>query len=99
MKKLLIASAALTLAFSLVPNLITEAKAAPTRSAYCDMAKSQRNPVSWNAQYNCLEKPAAAVPIVERKRENHAENPYCAMAKSQRNPVAWNAYYDCLPRR
>ena len=46
MKKLLIASVALTLAFSGVPILMGEAKAAPTRSAYCDMAKSQRNPVS-----------------------------------------------------
>jgi hypothetical protein len=25
-----------------------------TRSPYCDMAKSQRNPVSWNAYYHCL---------------------------------------------
>jgi hypothetical protein len=99
MKKLLIAAAALTLAFSTIPNLTSEAKAAPTRSAYCDMAKSQRNPVSWNAHYNCLEKPVAAAPIVERSRENHAGNPYCAMAKSQRNPVSWNAHYDCLSRR
>jgi len=99
MKKLLITSAALTLALSVVPNLVGQSKAAPSRSAYCDMAKSQKNPVSWNARYNCLEKPAAAAPIVERKRENHAGNSYCAMAKSQRNPVSWNAHYNCLSSR
>lgn len=62
------------------------------------MAKSQRNPVSWNARYNCLERQAAAAPVVERKHENRARNPYCNMAKSQRNPVSWNAQYNCLQR-
>jgi hypothetical protein len=99
MKKLLIAAATLTLAFSTIPNLTSEAKAAPTRSAYCDMAKSQRNPVSWNAYYNCVEKPVAAAPVVERKRVRNSGNPYCGMAKSQRNPVSWNAYYRCLSSR
>jgi hypothetical protein len=59
MKKLLITTAALALAFSAAPNLVSQSHAAPTggppnRSAYCDMAKSQRNPVSWNTYYNCL---------------------------------------------
>jgi|SRR6476646_10482737 hypothetical protein len=58
-KKLLITTAALMLGLSAVTNLVSESQAAPTgkpatRSAYCDMAKSQRNPVSWNAQYGCL---------------------------------------------
>jgi hypothetical protein len=95
MKKLLVTTSVLTLALMTVPTLTN---AAQSRSVYCDMAKSQRNPVSWNAQYNCLDRRAAA-PVVERKREFHASNPYCDMAKSQRNPVAWNAYYGCLSRR
>jgi len=58
-KKLLITTAALTLGLSTATNLVSESQAAstgkaPTKSAYCDLAKSQRNPVSWNARYNCL---------------------------------------------
>jgi hypothetical protein len=103
MKKLLFTSAALTLALATVPNFVGQSKAAPmgdvpTRSQFCDMAKSQRNPVSWNERYNCLQKPATAraAPAVERKRTARAKNPYCDMAKSQKNPVAWNARYNCL---
>jgi hypothetical protein len=99
MKKILIASAVLALAFSPVPNLVGQSKAAPSKSAYCDMAKSQKDPVSWNARYNCLEKPAASAQVVERKRETKPANPYCAMAKSQKDPVSWNAQYGCLSRR
>jgi hypothetical protein len=99
MKKLFLTAAALTLAFSAIPNLANAAptgKSPPTKSEYCAMAKSQRNPVAWNAHYNCLDKTAAAAPIVEPKRENRARDPYCNMAKGQRNPVAWNAHYHCL---
>jgi hypothetical protein len=99
MKKLFATAAALTLAFSVIPNLVNAAptgNSPPTKSEYCAMAKSQRNPVSWNAHYNCLDKTAAVAPAVERKRPNHARDPYCDMAKAQRNPVAWNAHYHCL---
>jgi hypothetical protein len=91
----------LTLAFSTIPNLANAAptgNSPPTKSEYCSMAKSQRNPVSWNAHYHCLDMSAAA-PVVERKRERHARSPYCEMAKSQRNPVSWNAHYNCLSSR
>ena len=107
MKKLFITTAALTLGFSAVTNLVSESQAAstggpPTRSNYCDMAKSQRNPVSWNAQYGCLDKERVATARAEARpptRNTHAKNPYCDMAKSQRNPVSWNAHYGCLSRR
>jgi hypothetical protein len=98
MKKLLVLTAGVALAFSTVTGLVGQSNAAPTRSSYCDMAKSQRNPVAWNSYYNCIEKPAAAR-VVERKREFHAGNPYCDLAKSQRNPVSWNARYGCLSQR
>jgi hypothetical protein len=104
MTKLLTTTAALTLALATVPTLVTQSKAAPmgdevSRSEYCKMAKSQRNPVSWNAHYNCLDKSKAQAPVVERKRANPARDPYCDMAKSQRNPVSWNAHYRCLSSR
>ena len=83
MKKLLITTAALTLGLSTVLNLVSESQAAsagkaPTRSAYCDMAKSQRNPVSWNAQYRCLGKERVAAARAEARppaKNSHAKNP------------------------
>jgi hypothetical protein len=106
-KKLLITPAALMLGLSAVTNLVSESQAAPTGkpatgSAYCDMARSQRNPVSWNAQYGCLDKERVAAARAEARppaKSTHAKNPYCDMAKSQRNPVSWNAQYGCLSRR
>ena len=96
MKKMLKATA-VTLVLAAGSFLVAKSEAAP-RSEYCDMAKSQRNPVAWNTYYNCLEKPAAFT-APSRKPERHAASPYCDMAKSQRNPVAWNQYYGCLSRR
>jgi hypothetical protein len=93
MKKLLIAASALTVALFTIPNV---SLAAPGKSAYCDMAKSQRNPVSWNAHYHCLGTAPKAISVTERAPAHHARNPYCDMAKAQRNPVAWNAFYHCL---
>ena len=55
MKKLILAAAALMLAVSTSPNLISQSKAAQRRSAYCDMTKSHKNPVSWNARYSYLD--------------------------------------------
>jgi len=105
-KKLLITTAALTLGLSAVMSLVSESQAAPTskptKSAYCDMAKSQRDPVSWNARYNCLDKERVAAARAEARTpatKTHAKNPYCDMAKSQRNPVSWNAQYGCLSSR
>jgi hypothetical protein len=104
MKRLLIATAAWTLALSTVPNFVSRSMAAPTggpptKSEYCDLAKSQRNPVGWNTYYNCLQRPAKTAAIVERKRQRQAKNPYCDMAKSQKNPVSWNAQYKCLDQQ
>ena len=94
--------AAATLAVATLPLLVAKSEAAPrgdSKSEYCNMAKSQRNPVSWNAHYNCLDRTAAAAPI-ERKQERHVnKNPFCDMAKSQRNPVSWNQHYNCLSQR
>jgi hypothetical protein len=106
-KKFLMTTAALTLGLSTVTNVVSESQAAsagkaPTTSAYCDMAKSQRNPVSWNAQYSCLDKERVAAARAEARapaKKTHAKNPYCDMAKSQRDPVSWNARYNCLVSR
>ena len=53
------------------------------------MAKSQRNPVSWNAHYNCLQARAPAAPIAERKRQVHAKNSVLRHGQVARNPVSW----------
>jgi len=106
-KKLLITTAALTLGLSTATNLFcynqtASTGKAPTKSAYCDLAKSQRNPVSWNAQYGCLDKERVAAARAEARppaKNTHAKSPYCDMAKSQRNPVSWNARYNCLASR
>ena len=98
MKKLLMTTAALALV-SATPGLVGQSKAAQNRSAYCDMAKSQKNPVSWNARYGCLDKAAAAraeAPAPARK--TRPKNTYCDLGKSQKDPVSWNARYDCLNR-
>jgi hypothetical protein len=98
MKKLLIAAAALALVSS-APTLVGQSKAAQTRSSYCDMAKSQKDPVSWNARYNCLDKTATAraeapAPVAKTR----PKNAMCDLAKSQKDPVSWNARYNCLNR-
>ena len=73
MKNLHIAAAAtLALAVSIAPNLASEsvaaqAKRAQAKSPYCDMAKSQRDPVSWNARYGCLDKEALAAARAEAR--------------------------------
>jgi hypothetical protein len=99
MKKLLIAAAAAALAAGFAGQSI----AAPAKSAYCKMANSQRNPVSWNAFYNCNPAAAARAESVGKTRpatttRQPKKDPNCAMAKIQRNPVSWNAYYHCLDR-
>src|SRR5215831_2377695 len=95
MKKMLIAAAAtLALAVSITPSLVSQSAAAPLRSPYCDMAKSQRNPLAWNRQYGCLDADQVAAARAEAHapaRTAHAKKPYCDMAKSQRNPLSWNA--------
>jgi hypothetical protein len=107
MNKLLIATAALTVAFSIAPNLVSQSQAASksthaantTRSPYCNLAKNQKNPVSWNAQYGCLnmsQKSAQAYAQAPKTHANKTRSPYCNLAKNQKNPVAWNAQYGCL---
>jgi hypothetical protein len=110
MKRLLIATAALTAAFSLAPNLISQSQAASTgthaasktRSPMCDLAKNQRNPVAWNAQYGCLDTSQKSTKAYAQAPKTHATNKtrssFCDLAKSQKNPVAWNAQYGCLSR-
>ncbi len=41
-------------AYQAQASVATGPRKSSTRSPYCDMAKSQRNPVSWNAYYHCL---------------------------------------------
>jgi hypothetical protein len=100
MKKLILVAATLTLAVSTSPNLISQSKAAQSRSAYCNMAKSQKDPVSWNARYGCLDtsKERVAARAEATPPAGSKKNPYCNMAKSQKDPVSWNARYGCLNR-
>src|SRR5262249_24214203 len=96
MKKLLITAAALALV-STAPDLVNQSNAAQNKSAYCNMAKSQKDPVSWNARYGCLDKTAAAraeAPAPAKK--TRPKNAMCDLAKSQKDPVSWNARYNCL---
>jgi hypothetical protein len=104
MTKLIATTVASSLALAAMLNFAGPSNAAPmgdvpTKSEYCKMAKSQRNPISWNARYNCLDQRAAAAPVVEHKRKAKATDPYCNMAKSQKNPVSWNARYNCIDQK
>jgi hypothetical protein len=95
MRKVLIATAAVTLAAAFAgPSY-----AAPAKSEYCKLMNAQRNPVGWSAYYHCDNVAAAPAKtrVVARatKRPAKAKSPYCAMASAQRNPVVWNEYYHC----
>jgi hypothetical protein len=97
MNKLLL-GAALTIGMATGSSFAT---AATTKDPMCNLAKSRKNPVSWNAYYHCLgtqPKAAQARAQAPAPRASTARSPYCDMAKSQKNPVAWNAYYHCLNR-
>lgn len=96
MKKLLFAASALTLAVAMSPAVTSAVQAAPTKSPYCDMAKSQKNLVAWNAYYHCLGEAPRVSRTATRAKPQRPHDPYCDMAKSQKNLVAWNAYYHCL---
>jgi hypothetical protein len=98
MRKLVLAATALT--FAIVAGAAS-ATAATAQDPMCKLAKSQRNPVSWNSYYHCLStQPSVAQSRAQAPalRTRTTRSPYCNMAKSQRNPVAWNAYYHCLNR-
>jgi len=98
MKRLLIVAASLAIAMFAAPILVTQSEAASPNSPYCNLAKSQRNPVAWNSYYGCLGPAPRAAPAAAPVRESRNTSPYCNMAKTQRNPVSWNSYYGCLSR-
>jgi hypothetical protein len=98
MKKLLVVAAAFAVASFTVPHFVDQSLAAQGKSPFCDMEKTQRNPVAWNAYYRCHGVPAGEVAAAAPAAQRHAHNPYCDMAKTQRNPVSWNAYYGCQTR-
>lgn len=98
MKKSFFAAAAFGLAVSLVPALMGAAQAAPSKSQFCDLAKTQKNLVSWNAYYHCLGPAPRHARVEAQPRLAHAKSSYCDLAKTQKNLVAWNAYYGCLSR-
>ena len=103
MKKLLIGAAAmLALTLPISSALVPQRAAAQGKSPYCDLAKSQRNPVSWNSRYGCFDKERAEAARARAEapapKKARAKDSYCDLAKSQRNPVAWNARYNCLNR-
>ncbi len=98
MKRMLVVAAVLTLGIAAGPSFAATATA---KDPMCNLAKSQKNPVSWNAYYHCLgTQPQAAQARAQAPaaRKSSTRSPYCDMAKSQKNPVAWNAYYHCLNR-
>ncbi len=98
MRKLLIATAAVTIAAGFAGTSIAAPQA---KSEYCNLAKSQRNPVAWNAYYHCNPTAAAraetvgTAPANMRHAQTQPKDPECAFAKAQRNPVSWNQYYHC----
>lgn len=96
MKKLLFAASALTFAMAVSPAVTSAVQAAPVKSPYCDMAKSQKNLVAWNAYYHCLGEAPRPSPVVARKRAEPPRDPMCKLAPGQKNLVSWNAYYHCI---
>jgi len=95
MKKLLFAASAVVLAAAMSPA-VTSVQAAPQKSPYCDLAKSQKNLVAWNAYYHCLGEAPRISHTAVRPRPEPAKDPMCKLAPGQKNLVAWNAYYHCL---
>jgi len=94
--------AAATLALTTIPLLAVKSEAAPlgdSTSEYCKMARSQRDPVSWNARYHCLDTSLASATVERKPTRRVQKSPYCDMARSQRDPVSWNRQYGCLSQR
>ena len=88
--KTLIMSAAMAIAF------VGQSQAAPAKSEFCDLAKSQRNVSAWNEHYHCLNIPARQAFAEAPKRVNRGPNSeFCELAKNQRNAPSWNEYYGC----
>ncbi len=108
MKKLFITSAALAAALLVAPNLVSQSEAAVrsshaahrAKSPFCDLAKIQKNPVSWNAAYGCLGTSRARARVYTREAQDRSvdRSPFCDLAKVQKNPVSWNEAYGCLTR-
>ncbi len=86
----------------LVPAMAQQVRAAPTKSPYCNMARSQKNPMAWDEYYHCFgqaPEPAARPALhMEVRSATPAKSPYCNMARSQKNPMAWDEYYHCFSR-
>ena len=101
MKKLLITAAAAGLTVMAVP-MFTQAQAAP-KNPYCSLARSEKNPMSWDQYYGCWNRQArparlmnyAPAPIMNRPAIRQTKSPYCNLAKSEKNPMAWDQYYHC----
>ena len=73
MKKLLFAASAVALAAAMSPAVIGSVQAAPAKSPYCDMAKSQKNLVAWNAYYHCLGEAPRPAHVAVRARPEPAK--------------------------
>ena len=93
-KKLVLSASAVAFAAAMSMAMVGQVQAA-ANSPFCNLAKSQKNPVAWNAYYHCLG-PAPRPQHVVRERRGPAKSPFCKLASSQKNLVAWNAYYHCL---
>jgi hypothetical protein len=102
MRKLFMATAALTIAAATAPGFATTSQAASAKkSAYCDLAKNQRNEPSWNEHYGCLGTQSKQAVVRERAPKRVAANSrgkseYCDLSKYQRNAPSWDEHYGCL---
>src|SRR5262245_30963760 len=98
MRKSLMAAAGLAIAAAAAPGFVGQSQAASTKSAYCDLAKNQRNIPSWNEHYACLgpkaKQAVAREPAPTRTSANaRGKSEYCDLAKNQRNVPSWNGHY------
>lgn len=101
MKKLLIAAAAVSFVVMTTP-MLTQAQAAP-KNPYCSLAKSEKNPMSWDQYYGCWNRSArpaqlmnfAPGPLMNRALIRETKSPYCSLAKFEKNPMSWDQYYGC----
>lgn len=89
MKRLLLAVSTLALAAAVSPAVTSSAQAAPAKNPFCNMAKGQKNLVSWNAYYHCLGPSQAAWP---RERYMRSRERYRVRRSAEYAPPSYAQY-------
>lgn len=97
MKKTLLIGAALALCAMSAAAFVGHAQAAAAQSPFCKLANGEKNPMSWDAYYNCLGS-APQVQHVAVHSRAPATDPYCKMASGEKNLVGWEEFYHCWNR-